>query len=332
MIVLGIETSCDETAAAVLKNGEILSDIVLSQVIHSEFGGVVPELASREHQKALPVIITEALKKAGICKEDIEGIAVTYGPGLIGALLIGLGFAKGLAYSLNIPIIGVNHLEGHLWAYTLEHDIITDKFITLIISGGHSIIVKVNGFGNYSVLGQTLDDACGEAFDKVAKLLGLGYPGGKRIDELAKEGDPQFHKFPVLKSPPENMNLSFSGLKTAVLYYLNSLSEEYKKNHISDICASFQYTVSKILISKVFKALEMEKIEHLVLAGGVAANSYLKQTFSETADKKGINLIIPSPRYCTDNGAVIAKAGTVYLKKKIYSSIELDAVPSLKLV
>ncbi|MFC1726506.1 tRNA (adenosine(37)-N6)-threonylcarbamoyltransferase complex transferase subunit TsaD, partial [candidate division KSB1 bacterium] len=284
MIVLGIETSCDETAAAVLNDGNIISDIVLSQVIHSEFGGVVPELASREHQKALPVILNEALNKANININDIDGIAVTYGPGLIGALLTGLGFAKGLSYSLKKPFIGVNHLEGHLWAYTLENEIIDEEFISLIISGGHSIIVKVNSFGKYKILGQTLDDACGEAFDKVAKLLGLGYPGGKKIDDLAKNGDPFFHKFPTLRSPASDPNLSFSGLKTAVLYYLNDLDEDYKNAHISDICASFQNTIAKILISKVFKALEVEKADHLVLAGGVAANSYLKKEFSKTAE------------------------------------------------
>jgi len=332
MIVVGIETSCDETAVAVLDGGEILSNVVLSQQIHSNYGGVVPELASREHQKALPVILKQALQEAGIKKENIECVAVTYGPGLIGALLIGLEFSKGLAFSLGVPIIGVNHLEGHLWSYTLEHDIIDRDFVALIISGGHSIIVKVESFGKYTILGETLDDACGEAFDKVGKLLGLGYPAGKQIDELAKKGNPDFHRFPTLKPSKDKLFLSFSGLKTAVLYYLRELSQEYINTHLSDICASFQKAVAEILIFRLKKAFKTYQYEHLVVAGGVAANSYLKKRFQEMANQLGIKLIVPSPVLCTDNGASIAKVGTFYLERNIKSSFGLDAKPSLKLV
>jgi len=328
-VVLGIETSCDETAAAVMRNDALLSNVVYSQSIHSKYGGVVPELASRAHQKKIVRIVDTALDEACVKKRDIKGIAVTRGPGLMGSLLVGLSFAQGLSLSLGVPCIGVNHLEAHIWAVTLERRRLKSPFISLLISGGHTQLIYVKGFGDYSTLGKTRDDACGEAFDKVAKLLGLGYPGGKYIDELAKKGDADFHRFPKLGPRGSNYDFSFSGIKTAVLYYLNSISEETKNEHISDICASFQMRIIEVLVDKTFKALKDTGCGRLVVAGGVAANSMLIKNMKEKAKIEGVRFYYPSPVLCTDNAAMVANIGMKYLKKGISSNIGIEPKPLL---
>jgi N6-L-threonylcarbamoyladenine synthase len=273
MLTLAIETSCDETSAAVVRSGrEILSNVILSQAVHTRFGGVIPEVASREHLKAVIPICQEALDQAGVTLDDIGLVAATQGPGLVGPLLVGLTFAKGLAFARDIPFVPVNHMEGHLTANILEHPNLDRRHLTLIVSGGHTMLVEVKQFGEYELLGQTKDDAAGEAFDKVAKLMGLGYPGGAVVDKLAQQGNPKFVRFPraVIK---EDYRFSYSGLKTAVALYLEKLTPEELETHKADIAASFQQAVVDVLVSKTVKAAIDRNVRHVTISGGVAANA-----------------------------------------------------------
>jgi N6-L-threonylcarbamoyladenine synthase len=338
MIVLGIETSCDETSAAVLKDGNLLSSVVSSQYFHSKYGGVVPELASRAHQKIIVQVVGEAINLAGINKSDINAIAVTYGPGLIGSLLVGVSFAKAMSYALKVPIIGVNHIEGHIFSVFLSNESPEPPFISLVISGGHTMLVLVENLLNFKLLGQTRDDAAGEAFDKVAKLLGLGYPGGPVIDKLSREGDPNFVKFPkpIPSKRTSGYEFSFSGLKTAVLYYLKrinfqNLSEDEKRKFIPNICASFQKAVVDGLVEQTFKAAMDFNIKSISVVGGVAANSELRKRMIEKANELGFKLYIPDLTFCTDNAGMIAYAGYVKLKAGIKSDLEISPIPNLKI-
>jgi N6-L-threonylcarbamoyladenine synthase len=338
MIVLGLETSCDETSAAVLKDGNLLSSVVSSQYFHSKYGGVVPELASRAHQKIIVQVVGEAINLAGINKSDINAIAVTYGPGLIGSLLVGVSFAKAMAYALKVPIIGVNHIEGHIFSVFLSNESPEPPFISLVISGGHTMLVLVENLLNFKLLGQTRDDAAGEAFDKVAKLLGLGYPGGPIIDKLSREGDPNFVKFPkpIPSKRTSGYEFSFSGLKTAVLYYLKrinfqNLSEDEKRKFIPNICASFQKAVVDGLVEQTFKAAMDFNIKSISVVGGVAANSELRKRMIEKANELGFKLYIPDLTFCTDNAGMIAYAGYVKLKAGIKSDLEISPIPNLKI-
>jgi len=326
MLLLAIESSCDETAAAVVKDGRtVLSNIIASQVsIHAEYGGVVPEIASRKHLEAITFIIEEALSKASVTLDDIEGIAVTHGPGLAGALLVGISTAKAIAYARNLPLIGVHHIEGHLFAIFLERAV-SFPFVSLVVSGGHTHLYKVDGFGQYEILGQTLDDAAGEAFDKVAKIMGLPYPGGAVIDRLASLGDPQSIKFPRPLLRDGSFNFSFSGLKTAVLTCLQKNPVAGSDSMLHNLCASFQEAVCEVLVYKTAAALAKTGINSLVVAGGVACNSGLRKAMKEMAIKQGVELYIPSPLLCADNAAMIAVPGNYYLENGLREGLELDA-------
>lgn len=328
MIVLGIETSCDETAAAVVENGKnILSNVVSSQVdIHKKYGGVVPEIASRKHIESIVPVIVEAINRAALTLGDIEGIAVTQGPGLVGSLLTGISLAKSISYAKKIPFVGVNHLEGHLSAIFLEKNDLPFPFIALVVSGGHTNLYRVLDFGEHHLLGQTRDDAAGEAFDKVAKYLNLGYPGGGIIDKLAKEGNPQAVNFPRALISKDSLDFSFSGIKTSVVHHINRITSPPDLKDIKNITASFQEAVVDILTIKALKATEMTGIKRLVLSGGVAANSRLRAVLAAEAKKKEIEFHIPSPQLCTDNGAMIAAAGYHSLKKNIGSSLNMNAL------
>lgn len=330
MIVLGIETSCDDTSAAVLQDGTLLANVVSSQTVHQQFGGIVPELASRAHIQVIIQVIEEALARANKGKHDIQGIAVTYGPGLAGSLLVGLSAAKGLALSLEIPFIGVNHLEGHVMATRLEESCPEPPFIVLIVSGGHTQIVLVDAWGDYRVLGRTRDDAAGEAFDKTAKLLGLGYPGGPVIEREAEDGDSGYIRFPRADLG-DNYEFSFSGLKTAVLNHVRTRSEEAVWRHRRDICRCFQDAVVDALAEKTLKAATEYKVKHIALAGGVAVNGALRERVSTDAAAAGMAVYWPSPALCTDNGAMIACAGAFYLGRGDTSPFSLSPHPSLNL-
>jgi N6-L-threonylcarbamoyladenine synthase len=327
MLVLAIESSCDETAAAVVKDGKtVLSDIVASQIdVHAEYGGVVPEIASRKHMEAIVPVIEEALKHACVSLGDIEGVAVTQGPGLAGALLVGIATAKALAYVGGQPIVGVNHIEGHLLAVFLEHDV-EFPFIALVVSGGHTHLYLVDGVGRYRTLGQTLDDAAGEAFDKVAKLLGLPYPGGAVIDRLTESGDPLAIKFPRPLLHDGSCNFSFSGLKTAVLTYLRKAPLSLDHGMINDICASFQASICDVLVSKTAAAVAATGVKRVVVSGGVACNNGLRREMAKLADVKGLELHIAKPALCTDNAAMIAVPGDFYLSRGITGDHDLDAI------
>jgi N6-L-threonylcarbamoyladenine synthase len=331
MLILGIETSCDETSASVVKNGKILSNSIYSQLIHQKFGGVVPEIASRQHLKTIVPVAQEALNKAGIPLKKIEGIAITYGPGLVGCLLIGLSWSKAVAYSLKIPFVGINHIEAHIFANLLEHPKLEPPFVCLVVSGGHSILVYVKGKGDYKIMGQTRDDAAGEAFDKVAKLLQIGYPGGPLIDKMAKKGDKDFVKFPRAYLEKDSLDFSFSGLKTAVAIYLSKQSKSKIGKRKKDIAASFQEAVVDVLIDKSMRALNLAKTDKLVLAGGVARNSRLREKLKTKAKDLRFNLYYPSPELCTDNAAMVAICGEFYLSKGIKSDLSLSAIPYAKL-
>ncbi len=332
MIILGIETSCDETAAAVLNEEKLLSNIVYSQTaIHQSFGGVVPELAARAHLQTIIPTIEEALKQASITKNQLEAIAVTCGPGLIGALLVGVNVAKTLAFAQKIPLIGVNHLEGHICAIRLDYPDFKPPGIILLVSGGHTLLILVEDWSNYQVLGQSIDDAAGEAFDKVAKMMTLGYPGGPVIDNYAKQGDPEFYSFPRALMKKKNYNFSFSGLKTAVLYYINSQKEKFVREHVPDICASFQKALTDVLIEKTIRAAKENGIEQVAFVGGVASNEFLRKEASTRAKTEKLRFFFPSLDFCTDNAAMIGRTGFYYLSKGQKTSLSLEANPNLKL-
>ncbi|MFQ5822686.1 MAG: tRNA (adenosine(37)-N6)-threonylcarbamoyltransferase complex transferase subunit TsaD [bacterium] len=331
MNILGIETSCDETAAAVWLNNRLGSNIIASQEVHKKYGGVVPELASRAHVKLILPIIQASLKKANIEKQDLEGIAVTYGPGLTGSLLVGLNFAKAMSLALAIPFIGINHIEGHLFSNSVLDQGPQPPYVSLVISGGHTQLVLVKEWGEYEILGKTRDDAAGEAFDKVAKMLELEYPGGPAIDKLATKGRPNYIKLPKAKIKDNGLDFSYSGLKTAVLYHLQSLSPEERKRRKADVAASFQVAAVAVLVENSLKALAKYKINQLALAGGVACNSHLRERLKKECAKHGVKLFIPPPILCTDNGAMIARTGNFYLEKGQNSDFGLSPKPSLSI-
>lgn len=313
--ILGIESSCDDTSAAVLRDGELLSNVTASQQVHFEYGGVVPELASRAHQQNIVPVVDAALKKAGISREQLSAIAFTRGPGLLGSLLVGTSFAKGLALSLGIPLIDINHLQGHVMAHFIkepdtESALPPLPFLCLLVSGGNSQIVKVNAYNDMEVLGQTIDDAAGEAIDKCSKVMGLGYPGGPIIDRLARQGNPHAYKFAEPHIP--GYDYSFSGLKTSFLYSLQKWVEEepdFIENHKQDLAASLEYTVVDILMKKLNKAVVDTKIKHVAVAGGVSANTGLRNAFHQYAEKYGWTIYIPKFSYTTDNAAMIGITG-----------------------
>ena len=310
MLILGVETSCDDTAAAVLENGStILASIVSSQdEVHGPYGGVVPELASRQHIRSILPIIDDALNKAGVKVQDLDAMAVTYGPGLVGSLLVGLSMIKGISFRWGIPYVGVNHLEAHLLAIQLEREV-PFPYIALLASGGHTLLYDVQGVGQYVHLGGTRDDAAGEAYDKVAKMMGLGFPGGRAIDRLAKEGDRGAIRFPRARVKGRDYDFSFSGIKTAVWQHLKSQAPEQWQERRADIAASFQEAVVDMLIKPTVKAASDRDVSRIVLAGGVAANSRLREKITESAAAAEIQVFFPAPKFCTDNGAMIALAG-----------------------
>jgi N6-L-threonylcarbamoyladenine synthase len=332
MLVLGIETSCDETAAAVVADGAtILSDITLTQHLHRIYGGVVPELASREHVRTLAPVVREALSAAGITYHDLGGIAVTNGPGLVGALLVGLSFAKALAYSLKKPLVGINHLEAHIFSVLLEHPDLQVPFLCLVVSGGHSNLYAVESLGKYSLIGSTRDDAAGEAFDKVAKLLGLGYPGGPAIDHAAKGGDPGFIRFPKARMKSGGYDFSFSGLKTAVALQVSKLREGELESRRADIAASFQEAVVEALLDNTVAAAEEFHMTRIAVCGGVAGNSRLRERLKSIAHLRGLGIFYPSVELCTDNAAMVAAAGNFRLENFSPDGLDLDAFPYLQL-
>jgi N6-L-threonylcarbamoyladenine synthase len=331
--VLGIETSCDETSVAVLsgmRNSEI--NLVYSQTDHAKFGGIVPEIASRQQLKKLPPLYVRALEESGHALEDIDGIAVTIGPGLVGSLLVGVNFAKALSYSSGLPLIGINHLEGHVFSNYLAAHELEPPFIALIVSGGHTLLLHVQDYLRYSLLGQTRDDAGGEAYDKVSKLLGLGYPGGKVIDDLARQGNPNFHDFPRSFIKDESYEFSFSGLKTAVVLYVKDKGEDFVRDNLVDICAAFQEAVADVLVAKTILAAENMNADKIVLAGGVAANSRLREKLILRAGQIKARVYYPPAILCTDNAAMIASAGHCRFEKGQKSDFSLNAFPNLPLV
>ncbi len=336
MRVLAIETSCDDTGAAVILDGrKILSNIVSSQVsVHQKYGGVVPELASRRHIESIVPIVTEALETAKVKLKDVSGIAVTQGPGLVGSLLVGLSFAKSLSFVTGLPFVGINHIEAHLSAIFLDKNPPKFPFIGLVVSGGHTSLFRVEGFGKYERLGQTRDDAAGEAFDKVAKLLGLGYPGGPIIDDLSKSGNPKAIRFPRSFLGKNSLDFSFSGLKTAVVNYVKShpgLTGGYPEDLVRDIVSSFQEAVVDVLVKKTLQAAQQQGLGRIVLSGGVAANQHLREKIKEEASREKVKVYIPSPSFCTDNAAMVGVVGYEYLKRGIRSALSLNAFSNLPL-
>ena len=331
--ILGIESSCDETACAVVKNGrEIISNVIASQAdFHEQYGGVVPELASRMHVDAVYPCIKEALDKSGKSLDDIDAVAVTYGPGLVGALLVGLSAAKGLCAASGKPLVGVNHLHGHICANYIEHPDLEPPFVSLVVSGGHTHLVKVSDYGVYQILGRTRDDAAGEAFDKVARAIGLGYPGGPKIDKVSKEGNAEAVDFPRAKVRDGEYDFSFSGLKSAVLNYLNSEKMAGREIVVADVAASFQKAVTDVLVEHSLNAIDAYGFKKFALAGGVASNSALRAAMREACEAKGIELYYPSPVFCTDNAAMIGTAGYYEYIKGNFAELDLNAVPNLRL-
>jgi len=331
MIVLGIETSCDETSAAVIQDGFLKSNIVLSQEIHGEYGGVVPEIASREHEVHLTSIIALALQRASISKENVDAIAVTYGAGLMGALLVGLNVAKGLAIGLNIPFLGVNHMEGHLYANMIDNPQMDYPFLCMLVSGGHTQIWRVDSFGEYTLFSNTVDDAAGEAFDKGARILGLKYPGGPEIQRVATGGDSTAFDFPRPRLKRSELDFSFSGLKTAILYTCKKMNANELIMNQSDIAASYQEAIIDTLLEKLEKVHLKTNINKVSVAGGVAANSRFREKASDLSQKIGLNIQFPKMELCTDNAAMIAMAGYERLNGGEISTLDLPAIPNLTL-
>ena len=331
--ILAIETSCDETSAAVVADGrKVLSNIISSQIdIHKTYGGVVPEIASRKHIEIISSVVDEALLVADTSLSDIDAIAVTYGPGLVGAVLVGLSYAKGLAMVLKKPLIGVNHIEGHIASNYIDNLEFEPPFICLVVSGGHTYIVHVKGFCDYIVMGKTRDDAAGEAFDKVARAVGLGYPGGPKIDAAAKSGNKNAITFPRVYLEEGSYDFSFSGIKSSVLNYLNKCRMAGEEINVSDVAASFQQAVVDVLVNKTISAVHESDAGKIALAGGVAANSCLRHEMANACSQSNIALNIPSPVYCTDNAAMIACQGYFNYTKGKFSGFDLNAVPGLKL-
>ncbi|SHI71797.1 tRNA (adenosine(37)-N6)-threonylcarbamoyltransferase complex transferase subunit TsaD [Clostridium intestinale] len=332
-VILAIESSCDETSAAIVINGrDVLSNVISSQIeIHEKFGGVVPEVASRKHIEVINAVVEEALEKANMKLSDLDAIGVTYGPGLVGALLVGLQYAKGLAYSLDLPLIGVNHIEGHICANFIEHKDLKPPFVSLVVSGGHTFIVYVKDYGEYEIIGETRDDAAGEAYDKVARAIGLGYPGGPKIDKLSKEGDPNSISFPRARFHDDTLDFSFSGLKSAVLNYLNKKSMLNEEVNTADVAASFQKAVVEVLTDNAMVTCEKRGIDRIAIAGGVASNSGLRENLINKGNEKGIKILFPSLELCTDNAAMIGSAAYYQWELGNVSTMDLNAKPNLKL-
>lgn len=331
--ILAIESSCDETSAAIVVNGRnVLSNIIASQIdIHTKFGGVVPEVASRKHVEVISAVVQDALDEAHMTLKDIDAVGVTYGPGLVGALLVGLQYAKGLAYAISKPLIGVNHIEGHISANFIEHKDLKPPFMCLVVSGGHTFLVYMKDYGKFEVLGQTRDDAAGEAYDKIARAIGLGYPGGPKIDRIAKEGNEDAFKFPRANFHEDSLDFSFSGLKSAVLNHLNQMEMKGEKIVTADVAASFQKAVVSFLVDNSMKACRMKCVKRMAVAGGVAANSCLRETLISEGKKRDIEILFPSIVLCTDNAAMIGSAAYFEFINGRVSPLTLNAVPNLKL-
>ena len=333
VLILAIESSCDETAAAVVKNGrEVLSNVINTQIaIHTEYGGVVPEIASRKHIENINPVIRKALEDAGVTLDDIDAIGVTYGPGLVGALLVGVAEAKAIAFAKNKPLVGVHHIEGHISANYVENKELEPPFVALVVSGGHTHLVKVNDYGEYEIVGRTRDDAAGEAFDKGARAIGLGYPGGPKIDKLAKEGNPDAIEFPRAHVEDAPYDFSFSGIKSAVLNYINSANMQGKEINRADVAASFQKAVVDALVSRAVRLAKECGMDKLAIAGGGASNSALRAAIQEECTKNNIRFYSPSPILCTDNAAMIGAAAYYEYIKGVRHGYDLNAIPNLKL-
>jgi N6-L-threonylcarbamoyladenine synthase len=333
VLILAIESSCDETAASVVKNGrEVLSNVIFTQIaLHTQFGGVVPEIASRKHIEKINQVIEEALEQAKVTLRDITAIAVTYGPGLVGALLVGVSEAKAISFATGLPLVGVHHISGHISANYIEHRELEPPFVCLVASGGHSHLVVVKDYGEYEIIGRTRDDAAGEAFDKVARAIGLGYPGGPKIDRLAREGDPNAIPFPRAKVAENEYDFSFSGLKSAVLNYLNSCQMKGEEVNRADVAASFQKAVTDVLVEHSLHAVKQYGFKKFAIAGGVASNSSLRAAFEKECRERHIEFYHPSPALCTDNAAMIGAAGYYEYQRGVRHGYDLNAVPNLKL-
>ena len=331
--ILAIESSCDETAAAVVVNGrKVLSNIIFSQIdLHKLYGGVVPEIASRKHIEKINQVVTEALETAGMALEDMDAIAVTYGPGLVGALLVGVSAAKAISFVSGIPLVGVHHIEGHISANYIENPDLEPPFACLVVSGGHTHLVLVKDYGEYEIFGKTRDDAAGEAFDKVARAIGLGYPGGPKIDKLSCEGNPDAIAFPRGKVGGSDYDFSFSGLKSAVLNYLNGCKMKNEPVNTADVAASFQKAVIDVLVDHAMHACKEYGFKKFAIAGGVASNAHLRAAMEEACRKRKIQFYHPSPILCTDNAAMIGAAAYYEYQKGVRSGLDLNAVPNLKL-
>lgn len=332
--ILAIESSCDETAAAVVRNGrQVLSDVISSQIdIHTLYGGVVPEIASRKHMENINQVIGQALSEAGLGLDGIDAIGVTYGPGLVGALLVGVSAAKAISFASGKPLVGVHHIEGHISANYIENKDLEPPFVCLVVSGGHTHLVIVKGYGKYEVIGRTRDDAAGEAFDKVARAIGLGYPGGPKIDKLSKQGKPDAIQFPRAAIDGAPYDFSFSGLKSAVLNHLNYCNMKGIEENAADIAASFQQAVTDVLVSRAIMAAKENNFGKLAIAGGVAANSAIRKALAEACKENNIQFYYPSPSLCTDNAAMIGAAAYYEYINGVRSGWDLNAVPNLKLV
>ena len=332
-ITMGIESSCDETAIAVLADGrEILSNVISSQIeIHKEYGGVVPEIASRHHLNNIPFVFDNALIKAGVSLSEVDEIGVTAGPGLAGALLMGTAFAKAVAFAAGIPLVGVHHIQAHILANIIEHPELEPPFLALVVSGGHTHLIEVLGYNEFKVLGATRDDAVGEAYDKVARVIGLGYPGGPKVDRLAKEGDPHAVEFKRVYLEKDSLDFSFSGTKTGVINYLHSAQQRGETVKPADIAASFQQAVIEVIVNKSMTALDRTGYEGLAVAGGVACNSALRAAMADALSKRGKKLWIPSPILCTDNGAMVAAAAYCKARQGLFASGRLDVFPGLNI-